>query len=83
MVSKTDLTRTHTVHCMPGDTPSSAQVPETRPGIASVTTATVGPDLSRRRVDVCLISGDGELIEYLRAPADRDGLYGLTRRVVV
>src|ERR1700749_1149664 len=40
----------------------------------------VGLDLSRRRVDVCLISSEGELVEHFRAPADRDGLYGLTRR---
>ena len=40
-------------------------------------------DLSRKRVDVCLISSDGELVEHFRAPADRDGLYGLTRRVAV
>ena len=39
----------------------------------------VGLDLSRRRVDVCLISSEGELVEHFRAPADRDGLYGLTR----
>ena len=43
----------------------------------------VGLDLSRRRVDVCLISEQGELIDQFRAPADRDGLYGLTRRVAV
>ena len=43
----------------------------------------VGLDLSRNRVDVCLISGEGELVEHFRAPADRDGLYGLTRRVAV
>ena len=43
----------------------------------------VGLDLSRRRVDVCLISEQGELIAQFRAPADRDGLYGLTRRVAV
>ena len=43
----------------------------------------VGLDLSRKRVDVCLISGEGELVEHFRAPADRDGLYGLTRRVAV
>ena len=43
----------------------------------------VGLDLSRRRVDVCLISSDGELVEHFRSPADRDGLYGLTRRVAV
>ena len=43
----------------------------------------VGLDLSRRRVDVCLFSGQGELIDHFVAPADRDGLYGLTRRVAV
>jgi hypothetical protein len=43
----------------------------------------VGLDLSRKWVDVCLISGDGELVEHFRAPADRDGLFGLTRRVAV
>src|SRR5436305_14326905 len=43
----------------------------------------VGLDLSRRRVDVCLVSSEGELVEHFRAPADRDGLYGLTRRVAV
>jgi len=32
---------------------------------------------------VCLISSEGELVEHFRAPADRDGLYGLTRRVAV
>ena len=41
----------------------------------------VGLDLSRRRLDVCLISGGGELVAQFRAPAGRDGLYGLTRRV--
>ena len=43
----------------------------------------VGLDLSRKRVDVCLISDQGELIDQFAAPADRDGLYGLTRRVAV
>jgi transposase len=43
----------------------------------------VGLDLSRKRVDVCLISDQGELIDHFPAPADRDGLYGLTRRVAV
>ena len=43
----------------------------------------VGLDLSRRRVDVCLISDRGELIDHFAASADRDGLYGLTRRVAV
>jgi transposase len=39
----------------------------------------VGLDLSRKRVDVCLISSEGELVEH-RSPCDR---YGLTRRVAV
>src|SRR5438445_393025 len=43
----------------------------------------VGLDLSRQRVDVCLISSEGELVEHFRAPSDRDGLYGLSRRVAV
>ncbi len=42
-----------------------------------------GLDLSRKRLDVCLISSEGELVEHFRAPCDRDGLYGLTRRVAV
>ncbi len=36
----------------------------------------VGLDLSRKRVDVCLMSGEGELVDQFAAPADRDGLYG-------
>ena len=43
----------------------------------------VGLDLSRRRVDVCLISDQGELVDHFAAPADRDGLYGFARRVAV
>jgi hypothetical protein len=43
----------------------------------------VGLDLSRRRIDVCLISDQGELIDQFAVPADRDGLYGLARRVAV
>jgi hypothetical protein len=30
-----------------------------------------------------LISSEGELVEHFRAPSDRDGLYGLTRRLAV
>jgi transposase len=41
----------------------------------------VGLDLSRKRVDVCLISGDGELVDQYGVPADRDGLRGLSARV--
>jgi hypothetical protein len=37
----------------------------------------VGLDLSRRRVDVCLISSKGELVDRMRAPSDTEGLYGL------
>jgi transposase len=43
----------------------------------------VGLDLSRKRVDVCLISDHGELVDRFVVAADRDGLYGLTRRVAV
>lgn len=43
----------------------------------------VGLDLSRKRVDVCLVSSEGELVDQLRAPADRDGLFRLTERVAV
>ena len=41
----------------------------------------VGLDLSRRRVDVCVISQPGELLARFRAPVDRDGLRGLVKRV--
>jgi transposase len=43
----------------------------------------VGLDLSRKRIDVCLISDQGELIDRLAATPDRDGLYGLAARVAV
>ena len=42
-----------------------------------------GLDLSRKRVDVCLLSDGGELLGQFPAPVDRDGLYGLTSRVAV
>jgi hypothetical protein len=42
-----------------------------------------GLDLSRRRLDVCLLSGDGEPIAEFAAPPDPDGLRGLARRVAV
>ena len=41
----------------------------------------VGLDLSRKRVDVCLLSEQGELIDQFAVPADRDGLHGLAHRV--
>ena len=40
-----------------------------------------GLDLSRRRVDYCLLDGGGERVETGAAPADADGLAGLARRV--
>jgi hypothetical protein len=42
-----------------------------------------GLDLSRKRVDVCVLPSDGELVDQYPVPADRDGLYGLARRVAV
>jgi hypothetical protein len=36
-----------------------------------------GVDLSRRRVDVCLLSDRGEVVAQTAAPADVDGLRGL------
>jgi hypothetical protein len=36
-----------------------------------------GLDLSRRRLDVCLLSGSGESIAEFATPADADGLGGL------
>ncbi|HET7050678.1 MAG TPA: transposase [Solirubrobacteraceae bacterium] len=43
----------------------------------------VGLDLSRRRVDVCVLSDAGELVDAFAMPSDQDGLYGLTRRLAV
>ena len=40
-----------------------------------------GLDLSRRKVDVCLLSAGGEIVEEFASPPDADGLRGLTRRV--
>ncbi len=41
----------------------------------------IGLDLSRKRVDVCLISDQGELVDELAAPFDQDGLCRLSERV--
>ena len=38
-------------------------------------------DLSRNRLDVCLLSDEGEILEEFKSPADVDGLGGLVRRV--
>ena len=43
----------------------------------------VGLDLGRKRIDVCLISDQGELVGRFAAIPDRDGLYGVARRVAV
>ena len=42
-----------------------------------------GLDLSRKQVEVCLISDQGELIDRFTATPDRDGLYGPAPRVAV
>ena len=40
-----------------------------------------GLDLSRDRLDVCLMSRHGELVEEFAVPCDLDGVRGLARRV--
>lgn len=40
-----------------------------------------GLDLSRKRLDVCPPSDQGELVEHTAAPPDADGLRGLAERV--
>jgi transposase len=40
-----------------------------------------GLDLSRRRLDVCLLSDHAEVVEQTAAPPDADGLRGLVARV--
>jgi hypothetical protein len=40
-----------------------------------------GLDLSRRKIDVCLLSAGGEIVEEFAAAPDGDGLLGLHRRV--
>ena len=39
-----------------------------------------GLDLSRRKVDVCLLSGDGEIVDEWASPPDADGPRGLAAR---
>ena len=36
-----------------------------------------GLDLSRRKVDVCLVSSAGEIVDEWASPPDADGLRGL------
>jgi transposase len=40
-----------------------------------------GLDLSRKKLDVCLLSGSGEHLDQLVSPPDVDGLRGLARRI--
>src|SRR5437764_10185967 len=40
-----------------------------------------GLDLSRNRLDVCLLSDEGEIVEEFKSPADLAGLAGLVRHV--
>ena len=40
-----------------------------------------GLDLSRKRIDVCVLSDEGEVVGEFAVPGDRDGLAGLVRRV--
>jgi len=41
-----------------------------------------GLDLSRRKIDVCLLSDEGEVAGQFAVPSDADGLRGLNRRVM-
>jgi transposase len=41
----------------------------------------VGLDLSRRRLDVCVLSEEGELVEELAAPPDAEGLRYLVEKL--
>jgi hypothetical protein len=40
-----------------------------------------GLDLSRGRLDVCLLGEHGEVVAEIAVPADADGLRGLARRL--
>src|SRR5512132_790674 len=42
-----------------------------------------GLDLSRRRVDVCLLSTAGEIVDESASPPDGDGLRGLAARAAL
>jgi transposase len=42
-----------------------------------------GLDLSRRKVDVCLVSSAGEIVDEWASPADGDGLRGLVARAAM
>jgi predicted NBD/HSP70 family sugar kinase len=42
-----------------------------------------GLDLSRKKIDVCLLSGDGEIVDEWASPPDVDGLRGLAARAAM
>jgi transposase len=42
-----------------------------------------GLDLSRRKVDVCLLSTQGEIVDEWASPPDADGLRGLAARAAM
>ena len=42
-----------------------------------------GLDLSRRKIDVCLLSSDGEIVDEWASPPDADGLRGLAARAAM
>ena len=42
-----------------------------------------GLDLSRRKVDVCLLCGAGEIVDEWGSPPDADGLRGLAARTAM
>jgi transposase len=42
-----------------------------------------GLDLSRRKVDVCVVSVEGELVDEWASPPDADGLRGLAARAAM
>jgi transposase len=46
-----------------------------------VRTLHAGLDLSRRRLDICLLDGHGRLVAETAAPPDADGLRGLAARL--
>jgi hypothetical protein len=56
---------------------------EKRPEEALVNMLHAGLDLSRERIDYCLLAEGGERVEVGVAPPDGDGLVGLARRVEV
>ncbi len=42
-----------------------------------------GLDLSRRKIDVCLLSSGGEIVDEWASPPDADGLRGLAARAAM